>query len=691
VAYAYSQKITIDHTKVPNTDQTNYPLTFYGTYAALATVANGGNVVNTATVNGLVVPTDLIFTSDSALTTILSYEVAFYDATTGKIEAHILIATLSHTADTLIYLGAGNAAVTTFQGGSVGSAWNSGFKFVAHLSDGTTLSGKDSTSNANNLSGQDGSPSAVAGKLDGGMATSSSDLRAPDAASLQPTNITVELWVNSSSPGSYILSKLYAVGGIASYAMYTSFSSTSIYFYVSDGSSLTKSPNGGNVWDGNWHYVVGTWDGTTATIYADATSGGGTAGARTAAYTASNLYLGSFDGTSSSLYYNGSMDEVRISNVVRSADWITTTYNNQSSPSTFYTLSSNGGTNITVSVTGSSMTGSIGTVTETGTANVSPSGSSLTFSIGTPTKTGTANVTSSGNSLTFSIGTTTNTGTANVTPIGNSLTFSIGTPTKTGTANVSPTGSVITGSVGTTTETGSANVSPSGSALTLSVGNVTASSNVSISVSGNSVTASIGTLSITGNSSVSPSGVVITSSAGTVVVSGNATAVLSGNLITGAIGTVTITGSATISVNGNVITCSAGTVTVSTGGNITVNVTGSSMSFSIGTPSISGSANVSTTGSSLALQAGNITISGNANVSVSGNLLTSASGTVLIVGNANVSVNGNLITSGVHSVSIGGNAIVLTTGNVITAAVGNVNIIVPGTLVYIIRVINKSN
>jgi hypothetical protein len=39
----------------------------------------------------------------------------------------------------------------------------------------------------------------------------------------------------------------------------------------------------------------------------------------------------------------GSLDEVRVSNAVRSADWIATEYNNQSSPATFYTLGSESG------------------------------------------------------------------------------------------------------------------------------------------------------------------------------------------------------------------------------------------------------------------------------------------------------------------------------------------------------------
>jgi hypothetical protein len=38
-------------------------------------------------------------------------------------------------------------------------------------------------------------------------------------------------------------------------------------------------------------------------------------------------------------YFTGIVDEARVSDTTRSADWIATEYNNQSSPSTFYTFS----------------------------------------------------------------------------------------------------------------------------------------------------------------------------------------------------------------------------------------------------------------------------------------------------------------------------------------------------------------
>src|SRR5713101_4718060 len=52
----YRRAITINHTKVPNTDQTNFPVSVSGTYSDVATVANGGKVTNT---NGY----DILFAS----------------------------------------------------------------------------------------------------------------------------------------------------------------------------------------------------------------------------------------------------------------------------------------------------------------------------------------------------------------------------------------------------------------------------------------------------------------------------------------------------------------------------------------------------------------------------------------------------------------------------------------------------
>lgn len=94
-AASYQRAITIDHTKVPNTDQVNFPFLLNTTDSTLATVANGGHVASS---NGY----DIIFTSDSAGQNVLNYEMEEYNPATGQVVAWIRIPTLSHTADTVI-------------------------------------------------------------------------------------------------------------------------------------------------------------------------------------------------------------------------------------------------------------------------------------------------------------------------------------------------------------------------------------------------------------------------------------------------------------------------------------------------------------------------------------------------------------------------------------------------------------
>jgi hypothetical protein len=111
-----------------------------------------------------------------------------------------------------------------------------------------------------------------------------------------------------------------------------------VAYFRSDSGSILVASGDATVNENNWHniqvvrstgnsvkiYVDGALD--TTTPYSDSgpidASGG----------TANIGFGGSYD-------FNGIIDEVRISNIGRSADWIATKYNNESSPSTFFTFS----------------------------------------------------------------------------------------------------------------------------------------------------------------------------------------------------------------------------------------------------------------------------------------------------------------------------------------------------------------
>lgn len=83
--------------------------------------------------------------------------------------------------------------------------------------------------------------------------------------------------------------------------------------------------------------------GTAATTAASAYDAAGAAATATdsvvqEADTADGLQVGG--STAATSYMNGKQDEARVSNVARSSSWITADHNNQSSPSTFYSVGS---------------------------------------------------------------------------------------------------------------------------------------------------------------------------------------------------------------------------------------------------------------------------------------------------------------------------------------------------------------
>jgi hypothetical protein len=129
--YSYRRTITIDHSKVPNTDQSSFPLLISGTYSFLASVSNGGSVQDA---NGY----DVVFSSDSSCSSKLNHEVETYNATTGAVNYWVKVPTLSHTTDTIIYMCYGNAGISTDQSNKA-AVWDTGYKAVWHVPNGTSL------------------------------------------------------------------------------------------------------------------------------------------------------------------------------------------------------------------------------------------------------------------------------------------------------------------------------------------------------------------------------------------------------------------------------------------------------------------------------------------------------------------------------------------------------------------------
>ncbi|HYL78443.1 MAG TPA: DUF2341 domain-containing protein, partial [Bryobacteraceae bacterium] len=332
-SWSNRKPITISHLQVSGTSNlTNFPMLFSVTDANLKTVASGGSV---GQANG----NDILFTASDGVTK-LNHEIETYNGATGQLIAWVQISTLSPTADTVIYAYFGNASAANQQNGT--GVWDSNYKAVWHLPNGSTLSATDSTSNANNGTPTN-SPAATSGEIDGAASFngSSSYVAVPDSASLALSgSLTVSAWVKAANTTSkqHILSRW---NGPYNYELYTNgdcAGGTAFGMSVSVvGSPRSDACANGTV-DTNWHKLDGVYDGAHVSIYVDGALRTSTAvsGALQSA-AGSNVGIGAWYGTPA-FFFNGLVDEARISNTNRSADWIKTEYNNQGSAATFYSV-----------------------------------------------------------------------------------------------------------------------------------------------------------------------------------------------------------------------------------------------------------------------------------------------------------------------------------------------------------------
>ncbi|MGA2649953.1 MAG: DUF2341 domain-containing protein [Terracidiphilus sp.] len=330
--YNYVRQIVVNASQVSNSDQVNFPFLFNTTDPLLATTANGGHVANP---NGY----DIIFTSDPAGQNPLNYEIEEYNPASGQVIAWVQIPDLSHTSNTVIYLFYGNPSVTTSQQNPSG-VWDSNFVGVWHLPNGTVLSGNDSTSNGNNLTNN--GATAISGIIDGGAAFNGSSYLSVETGMTISAPFTIEEWAFPTSAASTV--GLFGSRSPSDDSFDAKLDGSGVHGDIGNGSSwLTTSASGGFSETLNtWHhiaYVVGT---SNYTIYADGQQVGSGSLNGTAVLSSSSHVLNLGWTGYDSEYFSGNLDEARVSNITRSADWIAAEYNNQISPSTFYTVSAEG-------------------------------------------------------------------------------------------------------------------------------------------------------------------------------------------------------------------------------------------------------------------------------------------------------------------------------------------------------------
>jgi len=311
LAWAKRIPLSINSSQIPTT-QTNFPLLINSIFTDLIGETEA----------------ELRFTGINNVQ--LKYEIQKFDSITGELIAWVKMPTISD--GDIIHIYYDNPAAIDEQ--NPAAVWDANYKSVYHMQS----DGKDSTVNTQNLTQFGTALTPVTGKIgngaDYGGTINDYSIRNPFAGF--PLNeITVEIWLNSVSTGEGLLT--YFTTTINGLAIFEQQSIDYILF--------ATLINGGSVLnDGLWHQIALTWKSSTGKldIYIDGTfffsvnveSGSIFSDGDSLVLAQSQNSIGGGFGAS----YTGTLDETRISDNIRSADYVTTSYNNQNNPSTFYSI-----------------------------------------------------------------------------------------------------------------------------------------------------------------------------------------------------------------------------------------------------------------------------------------------------------------------------------------------------------------
>jgi hypothetical protein len=331
-SWQYRKAITIDFTKVGATGapHANFPVLISVTDANLAAHAQTD-------------ADDILFTTSDG-TTKLDHEIEKYTSASGALIAWVRVPSLSAASNTVVYIYYGNASAGSQQ--NANAVWNSNFGAVWHYREGSGASLGDATANANTGTLNNSPAWTSSGKIGNALTFDGINdwVGIPNSTSLNisGTAITISTWVNITNNGSadYVLfGKFYNATMTTPFYQYglefdNIGNKTADFYFGSAG--VLRGPFTVTPATGTWAYIAFTYDGTNVRGYLNGNAP--ILYAQTGNITARTQPLRMGADNNTAQFNWGTLDELRVSNTVRSTGWLLTEYNNESSPSTFYSL-----------------------------------------------------------------------------------------------------------------------------------------------------------------------------------------------------------------------------------------------------------------------------------------------------------------------------------------------------------------
>jgi len=326
-SWGYRKNITLYRGSVSGA-QTSFPV--------LVNLSSDNDLKTSARSDGY----DILFTSSDGVTK-LYHEIEKYTSSNGALVAWVNVPFVNSSYNNTIYMYYGYPASTDQQ--NKNGVWDTGFKGVWHLNQGTGVTAVDSTSNANSATPVD-NPAASTGQIGGALTFASPDrLTIPADASLDLTtysNWTMSAWVKPTSYAGTKWPTIYTYGDYrASMGLTVQEAGTDgliehwINYVVLRQSNTPVTLNA-------WNYVTISRTAATTSFYLNGVAVGSTT-STTVTTGGQASTIGNFATRVVDEAFKGLIDEVRISassapGGARSGDWILTEYNNQNSPATFH-------------------------------------------------------------------------------------------------------------------------------------------------------------------------------------------------------------------------------------------------------------------------------------------------------------------------------------------------------------------
>lgn len=352
VGYDYGKHISINASEVSGlTDFTDFTILLHVTDNQLRSVSNGGHVESE---NGY----DILFTLGDC-STLLNHQIEKYDPITGELVFWVQIPNLSASFNTNIHMYYGNSGVGTDP--SSYSTWNSNYEGVWHMNNDPSSSLLLDYS-GDGINGDSHGAMTTADLVDGKIGDAIDFDGSNDYFSLTSKNfnttgeieqMTVSAWVNTSysAGGNHTNWSILDFDRSEYYNLFISGNGRLCYATSRPGSTFNDSYAGAvsELNDGTWHHVAAVYNGTNKLLYIDGAlaftqvSPHGGLGIGTGitryGFIGDGSEANSYNGSRNNIYYDGMYDEIRYTTDALSTDWISTEFNNQNSPATFYSIS----------------------------------------------------------------------------------------------------------------------------------------------------------------------------------------------------------------------------------------------------------------------------------------------------------------------------------------------------------------